>query len=538
MADTNKITYVSLEKLGYYDQKLKAWVGAADEAVKSELKGLISAEETRAKAAELTNAQAAQAAQNAADAAQGEVDALETYVGTFTASEGVDTVVKYIDAKTANIASDATVNAIDDRVKAIEDDYLVEADKTELAGLITAEETRAKAAEDANAAAIKAIADDYLVEADKTELAGLITAEKERAMGIEGGLETRLAAVEADYLVEADKTELEGKIKTNTDAIAVLNGSVTEEGSVAKQVADAVAGILDGAPEAYDTLNEIALWIADHPDSVAAINADIKANADAIDALEALVGTLPEGETDVVAYVQKIVKAEEDRATGVEAGFETRIASLEGKFTGEDSVEDQISEALETAKGYTDTEVAALAEGAVADNAAAIEVLNGEGEGSVKKAVADAKAVIDADVDAVEAKADANAEAIAAINNETTGILAQAKKYADDEDAKIEERVGALETASATHALASDLTALTGRVTTVEGKVTTLEGEMDAVEALAAANKAAHEANAAAIALKADASALTAVSDRVTTLETWHANFAECETSDIDALFA
>ncbi len=61
---------------------------------------------------------------------------------------------------------------------------------------------------------------------------------------------------------------------------------------------------------------------------------------------------------------------------------------------------------------------------------------------------------------------------------------------------------------------------------------------MDAVEALAAANDAAHKANAAAIALKADASALTAVSERVTTLETWHANFTECTTGDIDGLFA
>lgn len=68
--------------------------------------------------------------------AKGYADAVETYVGTFTASEGVDTVVKYIDAKTANIASDERVNGIENRVKAIEDDYLVEADKTELEGKI------------------------------------------------------------------------------------------------------------------------------------------------------------------------------------------------------------------------------------------------------------------------------------------------------------------------------------------------------------------------------------------------------------------
>ena len=61
------------------------------------------------------------------------------------------------------------------------------------------------------------------------------------------------------------------------------------------------------------------------------------------------------------------------------------------------------------AAGTAQTKVDALANGAVKDNTDAIAKLNGDAstEGSVAKAVADAKAVIDADVDAVEAKADA-----------------------------------------------------------------------------------------------------------------------------------
>ena len=93
------------------------------------------------------------------------------------------------------------------------------------------------------------------------------------------------------------------------------------------------------------------------------------------------------------------------------------------------------------AKAHAEAKVKELADGAVKANTEAIAKLNGEGEGSVKKAVADAKATIDADVDAVEAIANQNNTDIAAINNETTGILAQAKKYADDEDAKVEELV-------------------------------------------------------------------------------------------------
>lgn len=55
------------------------------------------------------------------------------------------------------------------------------------------------------------------------------------------------------------------------------------------------------------------------------------------------------------------------------------------------------------------------------------------------------EAEIVASVEAVDAKAVKNAEDIAAINNEESGILAQAKKYADDEDAKVEEAVAGVE---------------------------------------------------------------------------------------------
>lgn len=96
--------------------------------------------------------------------------------------------------------------------------------------------------------------------------------------------------------------------------------------------------------------------------------------------------------------------------------------------------------ALASAKEYTD----ALANGAVATNAADIATLKGTGEGSVAKAVADAKALVDADVDAVEAIANKNKEDIAAINDGTNGILAQAKAYADTEDEKIETEVAEL----------------------------------------------------------------------------------------------
>ena len=90
------------------------------------------------------------------------------------------------------------------------------------------------------------------------------------------------------------------------------------------------------------------------------------------------------------------------------------------------------------AKAYTDE----LANGAVKTNTEALATLNGTGDGSVSKAIADAKVLIDADIAAVDAKADQNIADIAAINNAESGILAQAKGYANG---KVDEVQGGLD---------------------------------------------------------------------------------------------
>ena len=100
-----------------------------------------------------------------------------------------------------------------------------------------------------------------------------------------------------------DDTKVKADIAANTKAIGdeVTRAKAAEaanakaisdlSASVAQDIADAVAGIVDGADSSYDTLKEIAAWIKAHPDSVAALNSSIEANANAIDALEALVGS-------------------------------------------------------------------------------------------------------------------------------------------------------------------------------------------------------------------------------------------------------
>lgn len=77
------------------------------------------------------------------------------------------------------------------------------------------------------------------------------------------------------------------QINANKVALAVLNGNSTTKGSVAYQIAEMVIKA-DG--NGIDKLEEIAAWIVNDTTGAAKMNSDIKANADAIDALELLVG--------------------------------------------------------------------------------------------------------------------------------------------------------------------------------------------------------------------------------------------------------
>ena len=143
-----------------------------------------------------------------------------------------------------------------------------------------------------------------------------------------------------------------------------------------------------------------------------------------------------------------------------------KYLSTEGLSALVDQIKAEDTKVLTSAKTYAEglgvnydaagtaaTKVQELADGAVATNAAgvaenkaAIAKLNGDAttDGSVAKAVSDAKALIDADVEAVEAIANKNKEDIAAINNAESGILAQAKAFATAEDTKVQGNIDTL----------------------------------------------------------------------------------------------
>ena len=182
--------------------------------------------------------------------------------------------------------------------------------------------------------------------------------------------------------------------------------------------------------------------------------ADLVADIQALEN-KTVLGTDAEGNeyATVKAYVEAAVKAEADRATGVENGLDERLDAVEAKFEGDNSVDSKITAALTEAKKYTDDEITELVtEGAVKTNTDAIAAINNADTGILAKAkehangldsamntrvvalettVGKAAEGENAATGLVKAVAD-NTAAIAAINNATDGILAKAKAYTDE----------------------------------------------------------------------------------------------------------
>lgn len=468
MANTKK--YVSLEKLGIYDGKIKGVIAAGDTATLNSAKGYadslasnydavgsantalesakayadgkdaaIQAAQSAAEAA----ASAASAADGKAVAAQGEVDALETYVGTFT-HDTAKSVVEYINAKTDGIATSGNLEALGTRVTAvegkvatIEGDYLKAADKTELEGKITAVQTA-------------------------------VDTEKGRAEGIEAGLRTDVDVIKGDYLKAADKTELQGNINTVSAAVERLTNGVSAE--------------------EIDGVNDLIQYVKDHGTEVSGMQKDISDNANAIagvagrmDTAEGKITTL-EGavatKVEQSAYDEKIAALE-----GADSGLSGRIATLEGKFGGAD--------------------------------------------GSVEDMIADAKA------EAIEAAASDAAGKDAALKTE---IETAYKKYADEEDAKIESRVDALEDDTHTHSNKDLLDTYTQTEANLADAVAKKHSHAnaDVLNGISADNITTWNT----VTSKAAQSDLEAAVARIAANEAGLAAFVEVSEEEINALFA
>lgn len=177
-----------------------------------------------------------------------------------------------------------------------------------------------------------------------------------------------------------DDTELKTKVNANESAITVLNGE--GEGSVKKQVDDAVARIVSDAPEAYDTLKEISDWIGSHADDASAMNSQINTNKTDITALKTLIGELPESteSTTIVGYIAEAINVSRNDLTGAIA-----TAKSEAISTAATDATTKADKALADAKDYADglaDNYATAEQGSKADSAVQ-SVVSGETNGTI-----------------------------------------------------------------------------------------------------------------------------------------------------------
>lgn len=118
---------------------------------------------------------------------------------------------------------------------------------------------------------------------------------------------------------------LSPKVEANEEAIAVLNGE--GEGSVKKQVADAIAEVVANADEDFDTLKEIADYIASDKTNAASINNKLSAHDTSIAGLESKDTELVEDIADLQEQINAIVGG--DGSTGTLVSLENRVKANE-----------------------------------------------------------------------------------------------------------------------------------------------------------------------------------------------------------------
>lgn len=88
---------------------------------------------------------------------------------------------------------------------------------------------------------------------------------------IEGVITDLMVKTKADNVYIDDTTTVSAKL---AEIIASLNGKATAT-DVTSEINTAIANLIDGAPEAYDTLKEVSDYIAEHGDVVTSLNAAI-----------------------------------------------------------------------------------------------------------------------------------------------------------------------------------------------------------------------------------------------------------------------
>ena len=224
------------------------------------------------------------------------------------------------------------------------------------------------------------------------------------------------AAGSADAALEEAKSYVDGKDSAMDARVKVLEG-IDHAQLATDAAANAVATVLDGAPEAFDTLKEVAEWIADSESAASA--ADLVTRVSALEGIdhEAYMGADAQVLVDAKAYADGLAGNYEVAGAAATAKAEA-IADAEGKYQvkGSYEAEGAAAQALVDAKAYVDGKV------------------DGKFDTVGSAAAAQSAAIAQAKLDAAEALKGyyTKTEVDNLLSTNSSGDRAYAKQYTDE----------------------------------------------------------------------------------------------------------
>lgn len=343
----------------------------------------------------------------------GHTTALNTLNGTGEGSvaKAVATAKSEIVGTASDAATALTLNGLKKAVTANAGDIdALEGRATSLESRMTTAEGDISAAETAITALQGLHASGKTVAQEITAVTGTPDSGKTLQKEIDD-VEARMATAETDIdAVEGRASSLETRMGTAESTISghttdiagldarldTLEGDANTAGSVAKQVKDAIDAVVDGADEAFDTLKEVAEWIANDESGttaiigrVASLEADNTTNKGDISGLKTQMGTgtvdsrISTAKGEVLG--QSTDTSSANTVYGAKKAAAEALAAAQAAQGDVDGLEPRV-DALETSM--------TTAQGNISSLQTAVNTLNGTGAGSVTKAVNDAQSAI------------------------------------------------------------------------------------------------------------------------------------------------
>ena len=208
---------------------------------------------------------------------------------------------------------------------------------------------------------------DYLKSAD-AELAYAPIALEETV----SGLSDRVSALD---------TATTGRVSVLESKMDVLNGEASVEGSVKKQVADAIAGVVASAPEDFDTLKEIADYIASDKTGAAELINRVTAN-------ETAIANLEEVALSSTASLEVLNAITAEDVAAWKAAEQNAKTYADGLDAAQTQAREAVAERVTTLEGVVGDETSGLVAD-VAGNATAIAALEETAHSHENKTVLD-----------------------------------------------------------------------------------------------------------------------------------------------------